>query len=417
MTSATQVSEPWYRWVIVSASAAILAVAMGLMVNGFSVFVIPLNLEFGWQRGAISLINTAGLIGLALGGIVMGRIAERTTTRSVCLFGAVVFGLSLLGAAWATALWQFYLLFFLAGFLGAGALFTPIIANVGNWFKSSAGLALGIASAGQALGQGGVPFGTAVLIGAVGWRSTLTTMGCIALLTLIPLALMLRPPPADAAPPASAGAMPNQDALAVLPLPVVTAWLSAAVVFCCTCMSVPLMHLVPLLQDHGFSPEQSGSVLFLMLSVAIIGRVAFGKLADLIGAIPAYMVASLWQTALVFGFIQFGNLNSFYVFAAIYGFGYAGVMTGILVCVRVLTPASRRASSLGIVMVFAWIGHGIGGYQGGYFFDLTGDYATAFANAALAGVVNLIIVGSLYITIRRRRTALVFAQAGHVLST
>ncbi len=406
MASADRSPEPLYRWVIVTASAAMLAIAMGLMVNGFSAFVIPMNQAFGWQRGAVSLINVAGLVGLALGGIVMGRIADRTTTRSVCLFGSLVFGLCLLAAAWADALWQFYLLFFLAGFLGAGALFAPLIANVGNWFKRGAGLALGIASAGQALGQGGVPFGTAVLISAVGWRSTLTTMGLIALATLIPLALLLRPAPVDAAPRPSVGTAPDQESQVVLPPHVVTAWLSLAVVFCCTCMSVPLMHLVPLLQDRGFTPQDSGSVLFVMLSVAIVGRVAFGKLADLIGAIPAYMIASLWQTVLVFGFIHFGSLNGYYVFAAIYGFGYAGVMTGILVCVRVLTPVSRRASSLGIVMVFAWLGHGVGGYQGGYFFDLSGNYTQAFANAALAGIVNLVIVGALYVTVRRRRAAL-----------
>ncbi len=402
--------EPRYRWVIVIASAAMLAISMGMMVNGFTAFVVPLSVEFGWQRGAVSLINVAGLSGLALGGIVMGRIADRTTTRSVCLFGSLIFGLSLLGAAWADALWQFYLIFFVAGFLGAGALFAPIIANVGNWFKGGAGLALGIASAGQALGQGGVPFGTAILIGAVGWRSTLTTMGFIALAMLIPLAWLLRPPPAVAASALSEGTAPDQDPRPALPPHVVTAWLSAGVVFCCTCMAVPLMHLVPLLQDRGFSPENSGSVIFVMLSVAVVGRVAFGKLADLIGALPAYLIASLWQTVLVFGFIQFGSLDAFYAFAVIYGFGYAGVMTGILVCVRELTPIARRASSLGVVTVFAWIGHGLGGYQGGFFFDLTGDYTISFANAALAGVVNLIIVGSLFLTIRRRRITMVLAM-------
>ena len=278
---------PNYRWVIVSASAAMLAIAMGLMVNGFSVFFIPLHSEFGWQRGDVALINAAGLVGLSLGGIVMGRIADRTTTRKVCLFGAFVFGLCILAAAWADALWQFYILFFFAGFLGAGALFAPIIANVGNWFKRSAGLALGIASAGQALGQGGVPFGAAVLIGAVGWRSALTAMGVIALATLIPLALLILQPPAETSDELTGAA--GLDALSPAPLPsyLVTAWLSAAVVFCCTCMSVPLMHLVPLIQDRGFSLEEAGGVLFLMLSVAIVGRVAFGKLADLIGAIPA----------------------------------------------------------------------------------------------------------------------------------
>jgi hypothetical protein len=64
---------------------------------------------------------------------------------------------------------------------------------------------------------------------------------------------------------------------------------------------------------------------------------------------------------------------------------------------------------LGIVLFFAFMGHGIGGYQGGFFFDLTGNYTLTYANAAIAGIVNLILVGALYITTNRRRTALAFA--------
>ncbi len=394
-------TEPVYRWVIVFASAAMLAIAMGMMVNGISVFVIPLNEEFGWPRGAVSFINFSGLAGLALGGIVMGRLADCTTTRRVILIGASIFGVCLLGASQAEALWQFYVLFFIAGFLGAGALFAPLLANVGNWFKTGAGLAIGIASAGQAVGQGGVPFISALLIGSLGWSGALSTLGIIALVTLVPLAMLIRQPPAAAGESVVDNA--TRDVSPVpLPTNVIIIWLSAAVVLCCTCMSVPLMHLVPLIQDRGFSAEEASSVLFLMLTVAIVGRIAFGKLADVIGAIPAYMTASFWQTLFVFGFTQLHGLSSFYTFAVIYGFGYAGVMTGLLVCVRALTPVSKRASALGIVMVFAWLGHGIGGFQGGYFFDLFGDYTVSYANAALAGMINLIVVGSLYYTIALR---------------
>jgi MFS family permease len=400
-------SEPFYRWVIVGASSAILAVVMGVMVNGISVFFIPLNEEFGWLRASVSLINVSGLVGLAVGGIVMGRIADRTTTRRISLFGATVFGVCLLVAAHIDALWQFYVVFFIAGFLGGGALFAPLVANVGNWFKTGAGLALGITAAGQALGQGGVPFGTAVFIGAFGWRGALSAMGALALMMLVPLAMLIRQPPILSPRVLSDPSWEEDASPVALPTGAIVTWLSAAVVFCCTCMSVPLMHLVPLIQDCGFSAEQASSVAFLMMMIAILGRITFGKLADIIGAIPAYMVASFWQTVLVLGFIQFQGLYSFYSFAAIYGFGYAGVMTGILVCVRTLTPVARRASALGVVMVFAWLGHAIGGYQGGYYFDLTGAYTNSFLNAALAGVVNLTIVGALYFTIALRGARLV----------
>jgi MFS family permease len=400
--------EVFYRWVIVGVSALMLAFGVGLIANGISVFIKPLNTEFGWQRGSVSLIYFAGIIGLALGGIVMGRVADRVPIRWVSVFGAIVMGLSLFGAARADQLWQFNLAFFIGGFLGAGALFAPLVANVGNWFSTHVGLALGITSAGQALGQGGVPYGAALLIGAVGWRDALTTMGVITLVVLIPLAMLIRQPPRRAV----ADTAGKREADDEWPVPLspnaVVTRMSIAVVLCCTTMSVPLIHLVPLIQDRGIPLEDAASVLFVLLMAAVVGRIAFGKLADVIGPIPTYWVASFWQTALVFWFIQMETLDSFYLFAVVYGFGYAGVMTGIIICVRALTPVSRRAGSLGIVTSFAWLGHGLGGYQGGLFYDLTGDYTLSYGNAVLAGVANLIIVGSLYVTIARRRAALAY---------
>jgi MFS family permease len=140
-----------------------------------------------------------------------------------------------------------------------------------------------------------------------------------------------------------------------------------------------------------------------MLIAGIGGRIAFGKLADMIGAIRAYLVASAWQTCLVVFFLQFQSLESLIVFAAIYGFGYGGVMTTILVSMQVLTPAARRASATGIVTSFAFFGHAIGGYQGGLLYDLIGNYGWAFTNSAIAGIVNLIVVSALYITITPRQ--------------
>jgi MFS family permease len=400
-----RVNEPTYRWVIVFTAAAMLAIAMGQLVNGQSVFFIPLEQEFGWSRGSIALVNSVGLVGLALGGIVMGSVADRANIRTVCLFGAIVVGLCVLAASRANALWQFYVLFFVAGAFGGGSLFAPLIAVVGNWFRARAGLAIGLASAGQAAGQGGVPFGTAFLIDALGWRGAFAAQGVITLAVLVPLALLIKEPPR--------GPVGSTSRDTEIPLPlspnIVMVWLSAAVLFCCTCMSVPLMHLVPLIQGRGISAPEASSVLFVLLIAAILGRFAFGWLADWIGAIPAYMAASLWQTSLVFLFTQIDGLGTFYVFAPLYGFGYAGVMTGLLITTRALTPASRRATSTGIILAFAWLGHGVGGYQGGLLFDITGTYTLSFATAAFAGIFNLVIVGSLFLTLRRRNAGVVAA--------
>jgi MFS family permease len=386
-----------HRWVILAVSALILAVTMGQLVNGLSAFVVPLEVSEGWKRGDIAFINTSGLIGLALGSLVMGFAADKYGIRKIVVIGITATGVATLVASRATELWQLYVLFFIAGALGGGALSAPLMALVGNWFVRGAGLAIGIAAAGQALGQGGVPFTGTFLIDKLGWRDAMAVQGIVTLVALLPLSLLLR----DAAGSSAKSALSNETSSGYSNT-LITAWISAAVVFCCTCMAVPLMHLVPLIQGRGFEAPEAGGVLFTMLMVAILGRVAFGKIADVIGAIPTYLLASGWQTVLVFGFVFMGELKSFYIFAIIYGFGYAGVMTSIFVTARNHTAPARRASSTGVILAFAYLGHGLGGWQGGFFFDLTGGYSWTFGNAAIAGIINLLIVGSLWIAINRK---------------
>ena len=103
--------QPAYRWVVVSASALILAISMGAIVNGMSAFIVPMQDIFGWNRGDIALINFAGIMGLAFGGLFMGPLADRKGTRPVVLFGVCVLGASYLIASFITSLWQFLFYF------------------------------------------------------------------------------------------------------------------------------------------------------------------------------------------------------------------------------------------------------------------------------------------------------------------
>ena len=156
---AETVPQPTYRWVIVFAAALILAISMGAIVNGISAFIVPMQEAYGWQRGEVAMINLFGIIGLAFGGMLIGPLADRKGARLIVLFGVVVLGSCYVAAYFATTLWQLYALFFVAGFFGAGAIFPPVMAAVGGWFTVGTGAAIGIASAGQALGQGGVEQG------------------------------------------------------------------------------------------------------------------------------------------------------------------------------------------------------------------------------------------------------------------
>ncbi len=381
------------RWGIAARAAVILAVVMGQLVNGLSSFFKPLEDGFGWARGDIALINTAGLVGLAIGGICMGMIADRVGTRRVAVFGVAVSAASFAAASAAQSLWQLYVVFLIAGTFGGGAIFGPVIALVGRWFATGAGLAMGLVAAGQAVGQGTVPYLNVLLIEALGWRGALLAFGAGTALLLLPLAMTLKAPPAPTSASRAASVAPP------LPAGITVTVMSAAVFCCCTLMSVPLMHLLPLIEGCGIPSAEAGSAVFVMMVAAIGGRIAFGWVADTIGPVQSWFCASLWQTVLVFLFTGIGSLPLFLVFAPVYGFGYAGVMTAVLATLKALTPVARRSSSTGIVLAFAWIGHGFGGYVGGALFDRTLDYTATFGFAAMAGMVNVAIVGGLWLAV------------------
>jgi MFS family permease len=189
-----------------------------------------------------------------------------------------------------------------------------------------------------------------------------------------------------------------------LPPAVTIPWLGAAGIFCCICMAVPLMHLVPLGIDLGCSPQTAAGLLLSLMVAGVLGRLFFGWLADRIGGLTAYFFASLAQTSVVFWFPQTGSILTLFQLSVLFGFGFAGVMTCLLICAREAAPLRSAGSAMAAVSTTAWIGMGIGSYQAGYLYDASGNYVLSFGSAAIAGLVNLAIVAAL-IWYRRRRVA------------
>ena len=368
----------------VGGAATMLAVIMGMLVNGLTAFFVPMEHSEGWARADVASVNSFGLIGLAFGSVLMGYVADRLSIRGVCLLAASTTGVCLIAASQAESPWMLSALFFLAGALGGGTLFAPIFAYVGNWFPKGAGVAIGVAAAGQAVGQGGVPFLAAFLIESFGWRNAMLALGCGTLAILLPLACGMRQ-----ARTAAVASFREPQLQPVLAVPMLSAVTSVAHAWRC--------RHAPHAADTKLciSSTDAGAVMFIMLLAAIAGRVAYGKLCDKIGATRSWFVASALQTIGVLAFTQFGDMREFLLFSVVYGFAYAGVMTSLLVAIRALTPARNKATWMGIVLSFAWLGHAFGGFQVAFAYDLTAGYGAGFAAGALAGASNLILVGML----------------------
>jgi len=391
-------------WRMVWITFVISGLGFGIL-GSVGIFLKPLIADFGWTRGEASFGYTAATLSTAVFGIVWGFAADKFGSRPLVLMGATTLGVSLLVLSYQTSLWQFYFGYMLFGAFGHSAITGPLFSSVGHWFSRNAGLAMGVMASGSAVGQGTVPFIARFLITEYGWQSAYFMLGCVYFVIGLPLAFLVKDPPSRIA--ARSGGPPSSDEqVFVLPPREVVIWISCAVVFCCFCMAVPIVHVAAMASDRGVSPQSAAGVLLLIMLAGAFGRILGGKVADMAGVLKAYLIMSVGQTVLVMWFPQVEALWMLYGFSILFGIFYSGVMAAILICMRVLVPARYAARALGIGGFFAWIGMGLGGYLGGVIFDFSGDYVWSFNAAAIAGVVNVVILTALFARVRRQRAAL-----------
>ncbi len=394
--------DPSYAWVMVACVFVLSALSFGTLAS-LSVFLKPLSLEFGWSRGQTSFGYTVISFASAAFGIFWGYIADKYGTRWFGIVAALMMSLSLFLLSKQTNIYHFYGFYFLFGAFGNAMVTAPLFANVGFWFRKNPGLALGITAAGGAVGQGLIPYFSGIIIESDGWQAAYYSMAIIYLLIAIPAALFIRESPWREQARTSVEKEPRDFPLSEKEA---ITWLCSAVIFCCICMSVPIVHLVPLLTDAEFTIEFATSVLMVLMFCGAFGRILGGKLGDVIGALPAYILMSLGQTISVIWFPYVTNPIGLYLLAAFFGFTYSGVMSSILVTTRMVVSAkyAGRANSLG--SFFGWTGMGMGGFFGGYFYDLYGDYFWSFAFASFMGVINLLVLFRFLARINNRKVAI-----------
>ena len=388
-----------YGWVMVVVVFVLSGLAFGSMAS-ISVFLKPVSLEFGWSRGQTSFAYTVASFASAAFGVIWGQVADKYGTKWFGYIGAICMSLVLLALSGLDSIIQFYLLYFLFGAMGSALLFSPLYANVGFWFRENPGLALGLAASGGAIGQAFIPHLSGILIENSGWKSAYIDLAIIYILIALPISFLIQESPWRIS--ARTDTI-QEDTDFPLSEKEVVAWISFAVIFCCVCMSTPIMHLVPLLTDKGFSLEFATSVLMLLMFCGAFGRIFGGMLGDYIGALPGYILMSLGQTVFVVWFPHLLSPSAIYLIAALFGFTYSGVMSSILVCTRIMVSAKYGARAMSLTSFFGWIGMGLGGFLGGYFFDIYGDYIWAFTFAGISGVINLFILFLFTLYIRKKQ--------------
>jgi MFS family permease len=389
-------SNPW--WVVVGAVVGLFVCNGPILGYTFGIFLKPLMVDMGWNRGTASFAMAFGEVFAALTVPVYGWMMDRWTIRRVALPGIVVFAvfLCLLGLT-PKSLAIFTVLFAFTAV--AGAIQTPLgyVKAISAWFDRRRGIALGIALAGVGFGALVVPQLANLFIARFGWRGAFVILGVmVAAIALPAVALWIREPlPGEGE---WHGRPPARD------LPGLTVgqaaatrqfWLLAATFFL---VALGLLgssgHIVPLLTDRGLTPAQATATFSLIGLSTLCGRLVAGWLMD---RVHAAHVATVFFLAPIAGFAFLlggsGLLPAVGVVLVGLGLGAEVDMIAFLIT-RYLGQRS-----FGMLYGYFFMAFGLGGscgrMLGGYLFDRAGSYRPAVIGASIGLVAAVILINCL----------------------
>ena len=387
-----------------------LAVALTLMTIGgsgmysMSVALPPLQAEFAIARADASLPYTLTMIGFGIGGILMGKLADRFGVRVPVLIGSVCLALGFVTAGISQNLVQFSAAQgLLIGLLGTSATFVPLVADVSLWFTRRRGIAVAIVMSGNYLAGAVWPPVMQYFIDHYGWRATYIGTGvfCLAAMPLLALALKGRPPAiADAAAPARSAPPDPDRPLGFSPRSLQTL-LCIAGVSCCVAMSMPQVHMVAYCGDLGYAAARGAEMLSLMLGFGIVSRLISGWIADRIGGLRTLLLGAVLQAVALALFLPFQQLAALYVISALFGLFQGGLVPSYPIIVREYFSPREAGVRTGTVIMATLFGMALGGWLPGWIFDLTGSYRAAFANGIAWNLVTTTI--ALFLLTRARR--------------
>jgi len=393
-----------YAWLRLGVTLAMMTIGSAAMYV-VAVVLPAVQAEFGVARADASLPYTLMMLGFGVGGIVMGKLADRFGVMLPLFIGAGGLGLGFVAAGLAGSLTGFALAHgLLLGLLGSSATFAPLVADTSLWFVRRRGIAVAICASGNYLAGAIWPPIVEHFVRTAGWRSTYIGLGIFCAISLPLLALFMRPrpPAAVASTSAGAGATPSARPFG-LSMNQAQALLCIAGVACCVAMSMPQVHIVAYCGDLGYGAARGAEMLSLMLACGIVSRLISGAICDRIGGLRTLLLGSVLQGVALLLFIPFDGLLSLYVISALFGLFQGGIVPSYAIIVREHFPPAEAGARVGAVLTATLFGMALGGWMSGKVFDLTGSYHAAFVNGVGWNLLNLGIV-LLLITLTWRRT-------------
>ncbi|WP_256683999.1 OFA family MFS transporter [Halococcus qingdaonensis] len=183
------------RWWQIAAAAVMMALISPYQYVWSSIEG-PLAADLDLQLSALGLVFTLFVAFQSISQFPVGTWRDSHGPRRISLLAGVLAGGGYLGLAYATELWQVYVLYSL-GAIGVGIVYTVAINTALKWFPDRRGLTTGIGTMAFAAGSAAfIPYVRAnATVG--GYSDVLRNMGLLIGIGVLVGAVVLRDPPTD----------------------------------------------------------------------------------------------------------------------------------------------------------------------------------------------------------------------------
>ncbi|MGH7092232.1 MAG: MFS transporter, partial [Stellaceae bacterium] len=272
-------------WLIAATAVAVYAISYGaplITVVGLKTIATDL----GGGRAVPALAYSLAWLGAGVGGIAMGRLAERIGVRRVVMGGAVMIavGLTICASGGAATLYIGQGVFM--GLVGNACINAPLYIYVARWFDRRRGTALALISSGQYVAGAFWPPIFEHAIDGFGWRHTMLIYAVFEVVAILPIAAVMFTAAPETTQPGAVAAGQRVGARVIgLPANLVLGLLCLAGVLCCIPMAMPQGHLVAFCSDIGIPASQGALMLSVLLGCAFVSRQFWGLLSDRIGGL------------------------------------------------------------------------------------------------------------------------------------
>ncbi len=372
----------YYGWWIALALAVTETISWGILYYSFSVFITPMEAEFGWSRPETTTALSLALLVAGGMAVPVGYWLDKYGGRALMTVGSIL--AVFLVVAWANVddLLTLYLVWMGIGVTMSTVLYEPAFVVIAKWFEARRATALMLIT--FAAGFASTIFLplTNTLLTQLGWRDAILVLAVILGVGTVPLhALILRHQPQNL------GLEPDGISSQIRGTPLQRSvpaaqalqsrlfwWLSAGFSLATLAAMAIRIHFIPFLLEAGYSAGFAAAATGLIGAMQVMGRVLFGPLNSCIPTHHTAAILLFLQVVAMVILIMADSSGMILLFVVVMGAtnGATTLARPVLLAEEFGPAEYGRISS--VMAIFMTLALTIGPVGGGMIYDWWGGY-------------------------------------------